>query len=53
LLNAACERADKVIEVNRAAVPNADHAQWTSPETIAEHILQLLYGERTGERIEL
>lgn len=40
-------------EANRAAMPDADTSGWTRPESIAEQIVELLSGERTGERIEL
>lgn len=40
-------------EANRAAMPDADTSGWTRPEAIAEQIVELLHGERTGERIEL
>lgn len=40
-------------EANRAAMPDADTSGWTRPEAIAEQIVELMHGERTGERIEL
>lgn len=40
-------------EANRAAMPGADTSGWTRPESIAEQIVELLDGERTGERIEV
>lgn len=40
-------------EANRAAMPHADTSGWTRPESIAEQIVELLGGERTGERIEV
>jgi NAD(P)-dependent dehydrogenase (short-subunit alcohol dehydrogenase family) len=40
-------------EANRAAMPGADYAAWTRPETIAERIVALLTDGVTGERIEV